>query len=167
MRRLLLSLPLFCACLVGHAQAADADGNRLNEDLIAKTRPLTYALTLIGSPYKRGGTDPLKGVDCSGFVRHVYNDSTGITLPHNALQMSKEGSAVDKDALEPGDLVFFNTMKKPFSHVGIYLGDGRFVHAASSRTKRVTVSHLADRYWTKYYNGARRLSPERLSALVN
>jgi len=166
MRRIFL-LPMLCVCLVGHAQVANANDNSLNADLIAKTGPLTYALTLIGSPYKRGGIDPDKGVDCSGFVRHVYGDASGVTLPHNALQMSKEGAAVDKAALEPGDLVFFNTLRKPFSHVGIYLGDGRFVHAASSRTKRVTVAHLADRYWTKHYNGARRIDPARLSSLAH
>ncbi len=76
--------------------------------------------------------------------------------------MSREGDAVEKTALEPGDLVFFNTRRKPYSHVGIYLGEGRFVHSSSTRSKYVTVSNLADRYWTTRYNGARRISPERL-----
>jgi|LakMenEpi03Aug12_release.lakeMendotaPanAssembly.Ray.scaffolds.fasta_scaffold234333_2 cell wall-associated NlpC family hydrolase len=162
-----LPVALLCAGLAGPLQAAPSgeksdETGAVSEGLMTRTKPLLYALTLIGSPYKRGGTDPDKGMDCSGFVRHVYNDASGLELPHNALQMSHEGDAVEKTALEPGDLVFFNTRRKPFSHVGIYLGEGRFVHSSSTRSKHVTVSNLADRYWTTRYNGARRISPERL-----
>ncbi len=163
----IFALTLLCAGLTCPLPAT-ASGEKINEnstiseDLMTQTKPLLYALTLIGSPYKRGGTDPDKGMDCSGFVRHVYSDTSGLELPHNALQMSREGTAIEKVALEPGDLVFFNTRRKPYSHVGIYLGEGRFVHSASTRNKHVTVSNLADRYWTVRYNGARRISPERL-----
>lgn len=127
-------------------------------DLQATARTLNYAKSLLGSPYKRGGNDPQTGTDCSGFVRHVYQRSEGIALPHNAAQMSQQGELVERDALRPGDLVFFNTMRKPFSHVGIYLGDGEFVHAASSRNRRVMVSHMAQTYWRERYDGARRLA---------
>jgi len=127
-------------------------------DLQATARTLNYARSLLGSPYKRGGNDPKTGTDCSGFVRHVYQRSEGITLPHNAAQMSGQGELVEHDALRPGDLVFFNTLHKPFSHVGIYLGDGEFVHAASSRNRRVMVSHMAQSYWRDRYDGARRLA---------
>jgi cell wall-associated NlpC family hydrolase len=96
---------------------------------------LLYALSLVGTPYKPGGSDPAKGTDCSGYVRHVYKKTAGIELPHNAKQMSQRGETIGKDQLKPGDLVFFNTLKRPFSHVGIYAGDGRFVHSTSSKTK--------------------------------
>lgn len=122
-----------------------------------QAQPLLYALGLLGSPYKMGGTDPAKGVDCSGFVRHVYKQTEDIDLPHSARAISQNGETVGKDQLQPGDLVFFNTRRKPYSHVGIYAGNGQFVHAASSRSKQVMVSDMNDGYWTKRFNGARRL----------
>lgn len=125
-----------------------------------RAEPLLYALGLLGSPYKMGGTDPSKGVDCSGFVRHVYKATEDIDLPHSAKAISRNGEPVEKDQLQPGDLVFFNTLRRPFSHVGIYAGDGKFVHATSSRSKEVMVSNMNDSYWTKRYDGARRVRPE-------
>lgn len=130
----------------------------LTVGLKAKAKSLSYALSLIGSPYKMGGKDPKKGIDCSGFVSHVYDRMAGIDLPHNALQMSRQGIEVDDAALKPGDLVFFNTRRKPFSHVGIYVGEGEFVHAASGRSRKVTVSRLDEHYWATRYNGARRVN---------
>lgn len=127
------------------------------EGLKKHTEPLLTALSLVGTPYKFGGNSPDKGLDCSGFVRHVYKESAGLELPHSAKQISQDGSKISKDALQPGDLIFFNTMKKPFSHVGIYAGDGKFVHSSSSRTKQVTISSLTERYWSQRYNGARRI----------
>ena len=118
---------------------------------------LHYALDLIGAPYKFGGSDPEKGMDCSGYVRHVYKQAADIDLPRNARAISEVGKSVSEDQLEPGDLVFFNTMRKAFSHVGIYTGNNKFVHAASSRTGAVTVSDLKEGYWAKRYNGARRI----------
>lgn len=126
----------------------------------AEAEPLLYALGLLGTPYRLGGTNPDEGVDCSGFVRHVYKNTAGIELPRSARQISDKGHKIDKEALKPGDLVFFNTLKKPFSHVGIYAGDGKFVHSSSSRSKRVMLSDMQESYWAKRYQGARRiLSP--------
>ena len=123
-----------------------------------RTDPLLSALGLIGTPYKYGSSNPEKGgVDCSGLVRHVYKQTEGITLPHNARAISDKGEAIRKDELQPGDLVFFNTLKKPFSHVGIYAGDGKFVHSSSSRTKKVQLSDINQSYWAKRFDGARRL----------
>jgi cell wall-associated NlpC family hydrolase len=144
------------SCL-GSARAEET----LTESLVKATQPiLEYALNLIGSPYKRGGTDPDKGVDCSGYVKHVYKQSTGIDLPHNARQISQQGETVEAEELKPGDLVFFNTMRKAFSHVGIYTGDNKFVHAASTRTGAVVVSDMKDSYWSKRFDGARRILPK-------
>ena len=117
---------------------------------------LDGALDLIGIRYKRGGTSPERGFDCSGFVGHVFREGLGLYLPRSAREMSQTGSPVSRDELKPGDLVFFNTMRRTFSHVGIYLGDNLFVHAPRSGGK-VRIEDLSVRYWVKHFNGARRV----------
>ena len=126
-----------------------------DDDLRAEL--LHYAMSLNGTSYKLGGQAFDTGMDCSGFVRHVYNMATGILLPHNALAISRTGMKIHRAELQLGDLVFFNTMKRTFSHVGIYLGDNRFVHASSSKSDSVMVSDMGERYWAKRFNGARRI----------
>jgi cell wall-associated NlpC family hydrolase len=118
-----------------------------------------YAVSLVGSPYRLGGTSPETGLDCSGFVGHVFRQAAGLVLPHNSRAISEVSQPLSESELEPGDLVFFNTLNRAFSHVGIYLGDNRFVHAASSRTGAVMVSNLNERYWRERYDGARRVIP--------
>jgi cell wall-associated NlpC family hydrolase len=118
---------------------------------------LLYAMSLIGTSYKLGGQSFDTGMDCSGFVRHVYSIATGILLPHNARAISRAGMKIHRAELQLGDLVFFNTMKRTFSHVVIYLGDNRFVHASSSKSDSVMVSDMGERYWVKRFNGARRI----------
>ncbi|MDR3391646.1 MAG: C40 family peptidase [Sulfuriferula sp.] len=122
-----------------------------------RTELALFAMGLIGAVYKPGGDNPSTGMDCSGFVKYVYSEVAGLKLPHNALAMSKISAEINKTELRPGDLVFFKTMKTAFSHVGIYLGDNRFIHAASSRTGVVMISHLDDPYWSAKFDGARRL----------
>ncbi len=116
-----------------------------------------HALALIGVNYKYGGGSPDNGFDCSGLVSHVFQEVIGLALPRNSRAMSRVGEKVDETELQPGDLVFFNTRRRPFSHVGIYIGDARFVHAPS-RGRDVEVSNLRSRYWNKRYNGARRVN---------
>lgn len=116
-----------------------------------------HALALIGVNYKYGGGSPDGGFDCSGLVSHVFQEVIGLTLPRDSQAMSRVGDKVDKTELQPGDLVFFNTRRRPFSHVGIYIGEERFVHAPS-RGRDVEVSNLRSGYWNKRYNGARRVS---------
>lgn len=118
-----------------------------------------YAVSLIGSPYRLGGISPETGLDCSGFVGHVFRQITGIVLPRDSHAISEAAQPLAKAELLPGDLVFFNTLNRAFSHVGIYLGDDRFVHAASSRSGAVMVSNLNDRYWHERFDGARRVTP--------
>ena len=115
------------------------------------------ALSLIGVRYKFGGNVPESGFDCSGFVRRVFSDALGMALPRSSYEMSRIGIEVAQRELHPGDLVFFNTLKRRFSHVGIYIGDGRFVHAPS-RGKLVEIVALSDAYWTRRYDGARRIA---------
>ena len=115
-----------------------------------------FALGLIGINYKWGGTTPETGLDCSGLVRYVFQQVTGVTLPRTAKEMSRIGDQVALDELKPGDLVFFNTRRFAFSHVGIYLGDNRFIHAPA-RGREVEVATLDKSFWHKRFNGARRL----------
>lgn len=116
---------------------------------------LLRAMALIGTPYRFGGSSPDTGFDCSGFVRYVFQ-SSGLVLPRTSDEMSQTGSQIGKDELQPGDLVFFDTLRRPFSHVGIYLGEHRFIHAPSNGGY-VEIVNLTDRYWRKRYNGARRI----------
>jgi cell wall-associated NlpC family hydrolase len=120
---------------------------------------LDKALDLLGIRYRWGGNKPETGFDCSGFVRHVFQEGLGLDLPRSARDQSRTGEPVAKDQLQPGDLVFFNTMRRAFSHVGIYLGDDLFVHAPH-RGGRVRVEDMSGRYWTKRFNGARRVAEQ-------
>lgn len=114
------------------------------------------ALALVGVPYRFGGEDPARGFDCSGLVRHVVRAVLGMDLPRSSEAIARVGRAIERDALQGGDLVFFNTRGHRNSHVGVYIGDGRFVHAPA-RNGLVRVEALADRYWRARFNGARRV----------
>ncbi|HEX5539947.1 MAG TPA: C40 family peptidase [Methylophilaceae bacterium] len=117
---------------------------------------LISALSLTGIKYKYGGSSPETGFDCSGFVRYVFQQAASLTLPHEARALSRLGQAVPLDQLKPGDLVFFKTLKSAFSHVGIYLGNNRFIHAPSAGGA-IHVVNMDDDYWAKRYSGARRI----------
>jgi len=120
----------------------------------ARPHLVGYALSLQGAPYRYGKESPAEGFDCSGFVRHVYRQH-GVSLPRRAKDMATVLTPVPKEAVNPGDLVFFNT-GAPFSHVGIYVENGDFVHAPSQRTGHVMVSSLKMDYWHKRFMGVRR-----------
>ena len=127
------------------------------------------ALDLIGIRYKWGGNTPETGLDCSGLVRYVFQQVTGVTLPRTAKDMSRLGTEVAVTDLQPGDLVFFNTRRFAFSHVGIYLGDNQFVHAPR-RGREVEVATLDSGFWKRRFDGARRMAgilPSLLPALVS
>jgi cell wall-associated NlpC family hydrolase len=115
------------------------------------------ALSHLGVPYRFGGNDPKAGFDCSGLVRFVARSVLGIDLPRTSDAMARVGSVVARDALEVGDLLFFNTRGGANSHVGIYVGDGRFVHA-SSVLRKVTENSLSESYYQKTFNGIRRVA---------
>jgi cell wall-associated NlpC family hydrolase len=117
---------------------------------------LNYALSLVGIKYKFGGKTPETGMDCSGFVSHVFNQAANMLLPHNARAISMFGKKIAIAELQPGDLVFYNTLRHAYSHVGIYLGDNKFVHA-SVTGRGVEVVNMKERYWVKRFNGARRV----------
>jgi cell wall-associated NlpC family hydrolase len=115
------------------------------------------ALNLVGVRYRRGGNNADEGFDCSGFTRHVFETSLGLRLPRRAEEQASHASLqeIERDALRPGDLVFFNTLRRAFSHVGIYVGEGRFVHAPRSGA-RVRLEDMREPYWSRRFDGARR-----------
>jgi cell wall-associated NlpC family hydrolase len=128
------------------------------------THPLvSEALNNLGVPYRFGGTSPETGFDCSGLVAYSAERALNLKLPRNAIKMSEWGTLVDKNALKAGDLVFFNTRGRPYSHVGIYLGQNRFVHSPSAGGT-VRVENMNRAFWRKRYNGARRLDNHLIAA---
>lgn len=114
------------------------------------------ALGWLGVPYRRGGKSADHGFDCSGFVGAVYKKTFDLVLPPSALTISKIGQPVSFAELRIGDLIFFNTLRRPFSHVGIYMGEGRFIHACST-ANQIKVDNL-DQYYKKRINGFRRIN---------
>lgn len=115
------------------------------------------AMNFIGVNYRRGGTQVETGFDCSGFTRHIFENSLGLVLPRRAAEQASAPGLlkISQDDLKPGDLVFFNTLRQTFSHVGIYIGDGKFIHAPRTGTS-VRVEDMREAYWVQRFNGARR-----------
>lgn len=126
---------------------------------------ISAAMGLIGLPYQRGGSNAATGFDCSGFVRAIYAQVAGHILPRVAREQAQTTTKIAKNELRPGDLVFFNTMRKAFSHVGIYVGNGQFIHAPRTGAS-VRVEDMNTSYWRKRFNGARRVpvTPESTPA---
>jgi len=118
------------------------------------------AMNFLGVPYRRGGQSVEQGFDCSGFTRHVFESSIGLVLPRRSQEQAQAAGLrpVDRHELKPGDLVFFNTLRAAFSHVGIYVGDGKFIHSPRAGGE-VRVEDMRAAYWTRRYNGARRAEP--------
>jgi hypothetical protein len=164
--KLSIAAALAGACMLSwapaaHAQssanAAEASTPSMFSNAVDKAADLVMgAVGHLGIQYKRGGTSPETGFDCSGFVRHVYQNTVGLLLPRTSADMASRGSEVNKTDLKPGDLVFFNTLRRTFSHVGIYIGEGKFVHAPSSGGQ-VRVESMSIPYWQTRFNGARRM----------
>ncbi len=150
--------------LTSFSQTVHADDDATTQEASVKqlsfvdrtSRMAIEALSLIGIHYKRGGNNPEHGLDCSGLVRYVFKESNGKELPRTSAEISKVGERIEKEDLQPGDLVFFKTLKHAFSHVGIYLGDNKFVHAPAAGGK-VRIESMDLQYWKKRFNGARRI----------
>lgn len=126
-------------------------------NLVDRTQDLVFsALGFMGIPYVWGGSSPETGFDCSGFVQYVFRQTVGMVLPRSSFDQIRQGIAVARDDLRPGDLVFFNTMRATASHVGIYIGDNRFIHAPR-RGKTVEIAEFTNSYWQARFDGARRM----------
>ena len=154
---------VFCLAMPA-AKAADSLHAEQNPAL-AKLQGLTAraselalrAMGLIGIRYKYGGTAPENGLDCSGLVRYVFKEVFGKELPRTSEEISRLGEQVAPHELQPGDLVFYNTLRRGFSHVGIYLGDNKFIHAPSGGGQ-VRIESMDMGYWKNRFNGARRIN---------
>jgi cell wall-associated NlpC family hydrolase len=160
LRRLLAGLALLllaaCATPGGESRpAVKAPDSALHSEIAMQ------ALAQLGIPYANGGDSPAEGFDCSGLIGYAYKQATGVTLPRTTYALAKFGLKVDDNALEPGDLVFFDTQGRADSHVGIYLGEQRFVHAPATGGV-VRVEDMRIDYWRKRYSGARRIDPAGL-----
>lgn len=158
------------ACLSGMAFGAESQAiEPSSSTALSKLQNLTnraselaiQAMGMIGIRYKYGGDAPESGLDCSGLVRYVFKQVWGKDLPRTSEQISHVGQQVDTNDLRPGDLVFYNTLRRGFSHVGIYLGDNKFIHAPSSGGQ-VRIESMDLSYWKQRFNGARRINePEQ------
>jgi cell wall-associated NlpC family hydrolase len=149
---LLLSVLLFSACASVKSDVRTPDSDAATKNLVS------YARSLVGVHYKFGGNSPDTGFDCSGFVGHVFHHTLGINLPRSSEEISRRGQTISIGNLRVGDLVFFNTLHRKYSHVGIYLGGDLFIHAPSSSTGKVLTDNMREDYWKKHYNGARRIT---------
>lgn len=126
------------------------------------------AMGFLGVPYRRGGNTVETGFDCSGFVRAMYQQTVGLILPRKAEQQAAATEKIERADLQPGDLVFFNTMRRAFSHVGIYVGEGKFIHSPKPGAE-VRVEDMGVSYWNRRFDGARRVqtpAPETPTAQV-
>lgn len=161
-RTLLLALLLLG--LVGCGSTPQAPKSRITVDAFrnepeaspAAREVAMYALMLLKTGYRFGGKNPEAGLDCSGMVTYVYQQAADLPLAGNAASLAREGREASLGELKAGDLVFFNTLGRPFSHVGIYLGKGEFIHAPNSRGS-VRVDRLTSRYWSERFETARTL----------
>ena len=147
----ILAVPMGCATLPPEPPPHDT-GPMSAE----RAEALLQTLLTLGVDYRYGGRTTATGFDCSGLVAHVFEEAYGIRLPRTSLGQSEVGRAVALQDLEPGDLVFYDTLGRPYSHVGIYIGEGKFVHAPKTG-QAVRVESLKTSYWTKRFNGARRI----------
>lgn len=114
------------------------------------------AMAFLGVPYRRGGSSVEAGFDCSGFVKAIYQQTLGLVLPRRATEQAAATQQIDRGELQPGDLVFFNTLRRTFSHVGIYIGDNKFIHAPRPGAQ-VRVDDMGVPYWSTRFDGARRV----------
>ncbi len=140
-----------------NAAESSAPGRLLTSVRDAASDLVMSAMNFLGVRYVRGGNSVENGFDCSGFTRHIFEMSVGMVLPRRADEQARDSSllSIRKEDLKPGDLVFFNTMRATFSHVGIYVGEGKFIHAPRTGSA-VRVEDMRDAYWAKRFTGARR-----------
>jgi cell wall-associated NlpC family hydrolase len=156
---------LFLSANLSLARADDASnppsfaesGSFANETSLSRAQNVVLnAMGFLDIPYRWGGSTPESGFDCAGLVQYVFKQAVGASLPRTTYAMVKISQSISHSDLQPGDLVFFNTMRRPNSHVGIYIGENRFIHAPR-RGKYVEIVNMTGRYWRRRFNGARRL----------
>ena len=134
--------------------AADRRGERSEQSALRGRDVALYAMAMLDRDYRWGGRQPELGFDCSGLVRHVFRQAAGLELQGNAAALWRQSRPIDPATLQAGDLLFFNTLGQPSSHVGVYVGQGQFIHAASERSG-VRINRLSDRYYAARFEGAK------------
>ncbi len=142
--------------LIQHGLTSSRLGDTIHQATDRAAALVSNAMNAIGVRYRLGGTSAETGFDCSGFVRAMYQQTVGLVLPRRAAEQAAATAKIEKSELQPGDLVFFNTLRRAYSHVGIYLGDGKFIHAPRTGA-HVRVENMNVRYWQSRFNGARRV----------
>ena len=151
----LLTLLLAACSSVPPAPQGSSEASPARPAASAKGNEVTlFALALIDTGYRFGGKNPEAGLDCSGMVAYIYGKAVGVKVSGSAADIARKGHPVERASLRPGDLVFFNTRNAPFSHVGIYIGENRFVHAPSSNG-RVRIDQLNASYYAQRFEAAR------------
>ncbi|MET3107179.1 cell wall-associated NlpC family hydrolase [Oxalobacteraceae bacterium GrIS 2.11] len=158
---LCLCIPAWCAEPAVTQQVPEQTTvlTRIQEITDRASSLVTKAVDFLGTRYQRGGNNVEQGLDCSGLVRLVFKDAINVDLPRTAAEISRTGEKIDQSELQPGDLVFYNTLKRGFSHVGIYLGDNKFIHSPS-KGGQVRIESMELAYWKKRFNGARRINDD-------
>ena len=146
---LILLTSLLVACSSPAPKSDNTSDERMN-DLVM------YAMSLADTPYRFGGNSSDSGFDCSGYVGHVFRHELNVSLPRTSREISRVGEPISQSELRLGDLVFYNTLRQPFSHVGIYIGEGKFVHSPKSGD-RIRIEQMQFNYWKTRFNGARRV----------
>ena len=154
------TLLLINGCSIFGSKSSPAKVTQFKQDTSVGTEDISIAAVgLVGVPYVYGGNTPKGGFDCSGLIVYVYNKAAGIRLPRTIQLMSAKGRSIDNQAPAPGDLVFFNTTGEKYSHAGISVGQGRFVHAPSAGGT-VRLEQIENPYWAARFTEARRLTPQ-------
>jgi len=159
LKRVWIAFGVAVFMLPAPASSAQGGADGIAAELVVR------ALALVDSPYRYGGRTPA-GFDCSGFVGYVFAEASGLVLPRRSEDIVRLGDPLERDRLVAGDLVFFNTLGRRYSHVGLYIGEGRFVHAPA-RGGRVRVERISDPYWRARYNAARRLGSVQPALVAN
>ncbi|MFV2029447.1 C40 family peptidase [Neisseria sp. S1] len=146
---------------------ADELENLINRQMVAATdtqssnrsdadQLISSAMGLLGVAYRYGGTSASTGFDCSGFMQHIFRRSMQINLPRTSAEQARMGVAVSRSDLQPGDMVFFSTVGGRISHVGLYIGNNRFIHAPRTG-KSIEITSMSNKYWNARYVTARRV----------
>ena len=161
--RIPVLIPMFLSALLLVGCSAPAPRSSDATETIAQASPsvsakgnevVFYAMGLLDTGYRFGGRNPEAGLDCSGMVSYIYDRAAGLKVQGSAADIARNGRPSARAELRPGDLVFFNTLNRPLSHVGIYIGDARFIHAPSTNGK-VRIDRLGDSYFARRFETAR------------
>ena len=153
------SLLILSGCSTFSSKSNTARVSQFRQDTSVGTEDISIAAVgLVDVPYRYGGNTPKGGFDCSGLIVYVYNKAVGVKLPRTIQLMSSKGRSIEDQPPAPGDLVFFNTTGEKYSHAGIYVGQGRFVHAPSAGGT-VRLDYITAPYWAAKFTEARRIAP--------